>query len=73
MEHAYVTYDNGYIESVWWIIKQLWDTASSTRTTARLPTARAAGPRSRTHEVALGYKDDTPDPSVYVKFRVTEP
>ena len=25
MEHPYVTYDNNFIESEWWALKQIWD------------------------------------------------
>ena len=73
MEHPYVTYDNDYIESVWWIVKQLWDNGPALPglpLDAALPALRHVA--LATHEVALGYKEDTPDPSVYVKFRLTD-
>ena len=34
------------------------------------PIARRCGTTLSSHEVAQGYKDDTPDPSIYVKFEV---
>ena len=70
-DHPYVTWHNSYIETGWWIFKQLWDHGHGLPGLPRLrPTARAAGPRLSDHEVSLGYEDDTPDPSVFVKFRV---
>jgi isoleucyl-tRNA synthetase len=70
MEHPYITYDNDYIESVWWIIRQLWDKGLlylDYRSTAHCP---RCGTSLSDAEVALGYQDDTPDPSIYVKFRL---
>ena len=31
MKHPYVTYDNTFIESEWWALKQIWDKACSIR------------------------------------------
>jgi isoleucyl-tRNA synthetase len=70
MEHPYITMDNSYIESGWWIIKQLWDRGlvyKGYKTAAHCP---RCGTSLSSHEVALGYKEDTEDPSVYIKFRV---
>ena len=72
MDDPYVTYHNDYIESVWWVIKSLWDKGliyqdrRSTPHCPRCETSLSDG------EVALGYKDDTLDPSVTVKFRLTD-
>ncbi|NLL90020.1 MAG: isoleucine--tRNA ligase [Dehalococcoidales bacterium] len=71
MENAYITMENDYIESGWWIIKQLWDRGLVYRgykTAAHCP---RCGSSLSSHEVALGYKEDTVDPSVYIKFRVS--
>jgi len=70
MEHPYITMDNNYIESGWWIIKQLWERGlvyKGYKTAAHCP---RCGTSLSSHEVALGYKDDIEDPSVYIKFRV---
>ncbi len=70
MENPYVTMDNNYMESGWWIIKQLWDKGlvyKGYKTAAHCP---RCGTSLSSHEVALGYKDDTEDPSVYIKFRI---
>ncbi|MBM2827456.1 MAG: isoleucyl-tRNA synthetase, partial [Dehalococcoidia bacterium] len=70
MDNAYVTFTNEYIESCWWIMKQLWDAGLVYRHYRVTPHCPRCGTSLSSHEVALGYKDDTPDPSVYVKFRV---
>ncbi|MDD4873579.1 MAG: isoleucine--tRNA ligase [Dehalococcoidales bacterium] len=70
LEHPYITMDNKYIESCWWIIKYMWDKGlvyKGYKTAAHCP---RCGTSLSSHEVALGYKDDTEDPSVYIKFRV---
>jgi isoleucyl-tRNA synthetase len=72
MEHPYITYDNDYIESVWWIVRQLWDKDLlylDYRSTAHCP---RCGTSLSDAEVALGYEEDTPDPSIYIKFRLLE-
>ncbi|MDP2663792.1 MAG: class I tRNA ligase family protein, partial [Dehalococcoidia bacterium] len=70
LEHAYVTYENYYIESGWWIIRQLWDQGLVYQDYKVTPHCPRCGTSLSSHEVALGYKDDTDDPSVYVKFRL---
>ncbi|MBN2186737.1 MAG: isoleucine--tRNA ligase [Dehalococcoidia bacterium] len=70
MEHPYVTLDNEYIESCWWIIKKLWDRGLIYQGYRVTPHCPRCGTSLSSHEVALGYKDDTEDPSVYIKFRV---
>src|SRR5918912_937938 len=71
-EHAYKTYDSSYIESVWWILKQLWDKQLLYQGFKVVPYCpRDATPLS-SHELALGYQDDVEDPSVYVKFELED-
>ena len=70
LDDAYYTLTNDYIESVWWSLRQIWDTACSTRASRSCPTARAAARRISSHEMAQGYKDVN-DPSVYVRFPLT--
>jgi isoleucyl-tRNA synthetase len=70
LENAYVTMDNGYIESVWWAIKQMWDKGLIYQGYKVAPHCPRCGTSLSSHEVALGYKDDAEDPSVYIKFRV---
>ena len=70
MEHAYVTMDNSYIESVWWAIKQMWDKGLVYQGYRVTPHCPRCGTSLSSHEVAQGYKENTEDPSVYIKFRV---
>jgi isoleucyl-tRNA synthetase len=70
LENAYVTYDNKYIESGWWIIKTLWEAGLVYQGRRVTPHCARCGTTLSSHEVALGYKDETPDPSVYVKFHI---
>ncbi len=72
LEHPYITMDNTYIESVWWTIKQMWDKGLVYQGYRVTPHCPRCGTSLSSHEVAQGYKDDTPDPSVYIKFKVLE-
>jgi isoleucyl-tRNA synthetase len=70
LEHAYITMDNSYIETVWWTIKQLWDKDLIYQGYRVTPHCPRCGTSLSSHEVALGYKENTEDPSVYPKFKV---
>jgi len=70
IDHPYVTLDNSYIESCWWAIKQLWDKGLIYQGYKVTPHCPRCGTSLSSHEVALGYKDDTVDPSVYIKFQI---
>ena len=68
MNNAYVTYDNGYIETCWWIFRNLWDKGlmyEGFRVTPHCPRCVTS---LSSHEVAQGYQDDVPDPSIYVRL-----
>ncbi len=71
MEHPYITYDNDYIESVWWIVKQLWDKGLLYLGYRVTPHCPRCGTSLSDAEVALGYRE-TDDPSVYIKFNVAK-
>ncbi|MGB4861253.1 MAG: isoleucine--tRNA ligase, partial [Tepidiformaceae bacterium] len=71
-DDPYVTYHNNYIESCWWIFKQMWDHGLVYQDYRVTPHCPRCGTSLSDHEVSQGYRDDTPDPSVFVKFRVTE-
>ena len=68
LENAYVTYDNSYIESCWWVMKSLWECGllgEDYKTTWHCPRSNTS---LSSHEVAQGYKENVEDPSVYPKF-----
>jgi isoleucyl-tRNA synthetase len=68
MDHPYVTYDNRYIETVWWILKEYWKQGLIYQGYKSVPFCPRCQTSLSSHEVSLGYKDAT-DPSVYIKFR----
>jgi isoleucyl-tRNA synthetase len=69
-DHGYATLDDDYIESVWWVTKQLHEKGLIYRGFRSNPYCpRCATPLSN-FEVNQNYKDNVPDPSVYVKFGV---
>ena len=69
MEHPYVTLDNSYIETGWWVIKQLWNKGLVYQGYRVTPHCPRCGTSLSSHEVALGY-DEVDDPSVYIKFKI---
>jgi isoleucyl-tRNA synthetase len=70
LQHQYVTLDNTYIESCWWVVKKLWDAGLIYQGYKVTPHCPRCGTSLSSHEVALGYKDNTEDPSVYIKFQI---
>ena len=72
-EHTYFTFDNSYIESVWNILKTAHERKLLYKDYKVVPWCPRCGTALSSHEVAQGYQDDTPDPSVYVKFKVKNP
>jgi isoleucyl-tRNA synthetase len=75
MEHPYVTYDNRYIESLWWILSQISKVKNEKgesllyRGRKIVPYCYRCGTALSSHEVAQGYQT-VKDNSVYVKFKV---
>ncbi len=67
LDDAYVTFTNDYIESIWWILKQLWDKDLIYRGYKIVPYSTHAGTTLSSHEVSLGY-EMVKDPSVFVRF-----
>ncbi|MFL5578583.1 MAG: isoleucine--tRNA ligase [Gemmatimonadaceae bacterium] len=69
--HPYVTYDNGYVESVWWALKTLHDRDRLYRGHKILPYCSRCETALSSHEVAQGY-EDVEDPSVYVALDLVD-
>ncbi|MBJ28270.1 MAG: isoleucine--tRNA ligase [Chloroflexi bacterium] len=70
MEDAYITYENSYIENSWGIFKSLWDSNliyEGFRVTPHCPRCDTS---LSSHELSLGYKENTPDPSIFVRFPI---
>ena len=70
-EDAYWTLDNSYVESVWWLVKQMWEAGLLYEGHRVSPYCARCGTALSSHEVAQGYKDVT-DPSVYVRFPLVD-
>ena len=69
MGDAYYTLDNSFIESVWWLLRQIWDKGLIYQGYKVVPYDPRIGATLSSHEVALGYKE-VEDPSIYVRFPV---
>lgn len=59
LEHPYVTYDNNYIETEWWILKKFFDEGLFYEGHKILPYCPRCGTGLASHEVAQGYKEDS--------------
>ncbi len=70
MDKPYVTYENSYIESVWWILRQIWDQGLIYQGHKVVPHCPSCGTTLSTHEVAQGYQTVTEN-SVYIKCSVS--
>jgi isoleucyl-tRNA synthetase len=70
LSQAYRTMDTGYIESVWWSLKIIFDKGLLVQDYRVTPYCPRCGTALSDHEVAQGYLTVT-DPSVYVRFPVT--
>jgi isoleucyl-tRNA synthetase len=69
MKEPYVTYEDNYIESEWWALKQMWEKGLIYKGHKILPYCPRCGTALSSHEVAQGYKD-VKDSSIYVKFKI---
>ena len=72
MDDPYVTLETDYIETGWWILKQLWDRGLLYQDRRGTPHCPRCVSSLSSHEVALGYRENTPDPSVFIKFQATD-
>ena len=70
MENPYVTYDDNYIESVWWSLKTIADKDLLYKGFKVVPYCPRCGTALSSHEVAQGYQD-VKEKSAMVRFQVT--
>ena len=59
LDHPYVTYDNNYIETEWWILKKFFEEGMFYEGHKILPFCTRCGTGLASHEVAQGYKEVT--------------
>ncbi len=69
LDNPYITYENNYIESLWWIIKQAFEKDLLYRGHKVVPHCPRCGTALSSHEVAQGYKL-VKDRSLFVKFKL---
>ena len=71
MEHPYITYENDYIESVWWALNEIWKKGLLYKGHKVVPYCPRCGTPLSSHEVAQGYKD-VKERSAMVKFKAKD-
>ena len=69
MDDPYITYDNNYIESIWWSLKKVWDKGLLYKGFKVVPYCPRCGTPLSSHEVAQGYKD-VKEKSAIAKFKI---
>ena len=69
MEHPYVTYDNNFIESEWWALKEIWDKGLLYKGFKIVPYCPRCGTPLSAQEVSQGYKT-VKERSAIVRFKV---
>ena len=73
MEHPYITYDNKYIETLWWLLKQLYQKDLLYKGYTIQPYSPAAGTGLSSHELNQpGCYRDVKDTTVTAQFKVTQ-
>jgi isoleucyl-tRNA synthetase len=73
MENPYVTYDNKYIESVWWLLKRLFDKGLLYKGYTIQPYSPAAGTGLSSHELNMpGTYKDVKDTTIVAQFSLVK-
>lgn len=74
MEHPYITYENSYIETLWWLLKQLYQKGLLYKGYTIQPYSPAAGTGLSSHELNLpGCYQDVKDTTVTAQFKILDP
>ncbi len=68
-DHPYITYENDYIESVWWSLKRIHEKGLLYKGHKVVPYCPRCGTALSSHEVAQGYAEVS-DTSAFVRFAV---
>ena len=71
LKHPYVTYDNNYIETEWWILKKMFDEGYIYEGLKIVPWCPRCGTGLASHEVAQGYKEISVN-TVFVPFKAKD-
>ncbi len=70
-DHDYKTMDPDYMESIWWVVKQLWDKNLIYEGHYILPYCPRCSTVLSNHELQLGGYKDVHDPAITVRFKIT--
>ena len=71
LDNRYITYDNDYIETEWWILKKFFDEGLFYEGVKIMPWCPRCGTGLASHEVAQGYKEVTAN-TVVVPFKLKD-
>jgi len=69
MDNPYITYSPEYIETLWWILKQIWDKGLLYEDFKIVPWCSRCGTGLSSHELAQGY-ESIKENSVYIKLKL---
>ncbi len=69
LKNPYITYETPYMESLWWVIKEIWKKGLLVRDFKVVPYCARCGTALSSHEVAQGYKEAI-DPSIFIRFQI---
>ena len=73
MEHPYITYENSYIETLWWLLKQLYQKGLLYKGYTIQPYSPAAGTGLSSHELNQpGAYRDVKDTTVTAQFEILD-
>ncbi len=70
LDNVYITMDNDYIESIWHVFKKIWEKDLVYKGFKSMPYCPRCGTPLSNFETNLGYKENTVDPSIFVKFKL---
>ncbi len=71
MDHPYITYQNNYIESIWWALKTIYDKGLIYKGFKIVPQSPTIETPLSSHELSLGYRE-VKDPNCFVKLKILE-
>jgi isoleucyl-tRNA synthetase len=72
LEDPYITYETPYMESVWAVLKQMWERDLLYTAYKVVPYCPRCQTPLSSHELSQGYRDDTRDPSVFPMFELQD-
>lgn len=74
LDHPYITYQNSYIETLWWLLKQLYNKGLLYKGYTIQPYSPAAGTGLSSHELNQpGCYRDVKDTTVTAQFKIVNP